>query len=301
MFDLRYHVVSLAAVFLALVVGIVVGIGISDRAFPRGTERLVLEQEIEDLQRQVDGLKQQHADDAVTRKAADAILRQAYPELVAGRLHARHVAVVYVGPVDGNVDARVRQALADAGGPPIMRVRAIKVPIDPESIDRVLAGHPALTAYYGPDNVGTLGHQLGDEFVTGSPGETPLWDRLSNQLVDERSGSGRAEADAVVVVRSVQPQQGPTARFLRGLYAGLATSGVPAVAVQSSRTQWPGISAYHDAGLSTIDSIDTLGGQAALVLLLAGGQPGDYGFTESARNGVLPPIDSVPAPVTTRG
>ena len=30
MFDLRYHVASLAAVFLALVIGILVGVGISD-------------------------------------------------------------------------------------------------------------------------------------------------------------------------------------------------------------------------------------------------------------------------------
>ena len=31
MFDLRYHVASLAAVFLALLIGILVGVGISDR------------------------------------------------------------------------------------------------------------------------------------------------------------------------------------------------------------------------------------------------------------------------------
>jgi len=31
MFDLRYHVASLTAVFLALVIGILVGVGIADR------------------------------------------------------------------------------------------------------------------------------------------------------------------------------------------------------------------------------------------------------------------------------
>ena len=31
MFDLRYHVASLAAVFLALIIGILVGVGISER------------------------------------------------------------------------------------------------------------------------------------------------------------------------------------------------------------------------------------------------------------------------------
>jgi hypothetical protein len=301
MFDLRYHVVSLAAVFLALVVGIIVGVGISDRAFPRGTERLVLEQEIEDLQRQVDGLKQQQADDAVTRRAADAILRQTYPQLVGDRLRGRKVAAVYVGPVDGKVDDEVRKALGDAGAPPIVRLRVVKVPIDQEAIDRALAGRPALAAYAGPDNLGALGQKLGEELVAGGAGETPLWDRLSGLLVEERAGSGTPEADAVVVARSVEPQQGPTARFLRGLYAGLASSGVPAVAVEGSQAQWPAVAPFHDAGLSTVDSIDTLGGQSALVLLLAGGHAGDYGFKDTAKNGVLPPVDSVPAPTTTRG
>ena len=38
MFDLRYHVASLAAVFVALIIGILVGVGISDRGLvDRGT------------------------------------------------------------------------------------------------------------------------------------------------------------------------------------------------------------------------------------------------------------------------
>ena len=36
MFDLRYHVASLAAVFLALIIGILVGVGISDRGLAPG-------------------------------------------------------------------------------------------------------------------------------------------------------------------------------------------------------------------------------------------------------------------------
>ena len=39
MFDLRYHVASLAAVFLALIIGIVVGVGISGKGFVADSER----------------------------------------------------------------------------------------------------------------------------------------------------------------------------------------------------------------------------------------------------------------------
>ena len=297
MFDLRYHVASLAAVFLALMVGIVVGVGISDRGFIRGTERSLFEKEISDLRRQVDGLKKSRAADAEERRAADATLRATYPQLVANRLAGKRVAVVFVGPVDASLNGDVRQALQDAGAPPVLRLRAIKVPVDPSGLDGDLDGHPALASYAGPDKLATLGRELGQELVNG--GDTPLWDRLSGDLVEERSGGGTRPADGVVVARSADLQQGPTVQFLRGLYAGLADGGVPAVGVEQSSTPWSAIAPFHRVGMSTVDALDTLGGRAALVLLLAGGQPGDYGFGRAATSGVLPPINSVPEPSTT--
>jgi hypothetical protein len=77
---------------------------------------------------------------------------------------------------------------------------------------------------------------------------------------------------------------------------------VPAVGVEDAQATWPAVPVFHDSGLSTVDSIDTVGGRAALVLLLAGGEHGDYGFKDTAKAGVVPPLDSVPEPpATTRG
>jgi len=51
MFDLRYHVASLAAVFIALVIGILVGVGLSGRGVLRETERINYEVRIDQLER----------------------------------------------------------------------------------------------------------------------------------------------------------------------------------------------------------------------------------------------------------
>ena len=40
-----------------------------------------------------------------------------------------------------------------------------------------------------------------------------------------------------------------------------------------------------------MDWIDTAAGRLALVLLLAGAEPGNYGIRETADDGVLPPIE----------
>ena len=49
MFDLRYHVASLAAVFLALIIGILVGVGISDRGLVDSAKTKFLQDEVEQL------------------------------------------------------------------------------------------------------------------------------------------------------------------------------------------------------------------------------------------------------------
>ena len=50
MLDLRYHVASLSAVFIALIVGILVGVGISGRGFVDKSERRNFESRIAALQ-----------------------------------------------------------------------------------------------------------------------------------------------------------------------------------------------------------------------------------------------------------
>ena len=52
MFDLRYHVASLTAVFVALVIGILVGVGLSGKGFVNDAERANLTRQIADLQRE---------------------------------------------------------------------------------------------------------------------------------------------------------------------------------------------------------------------------------------------------------
>ena len=62
MFDLRYHVASLAAVFIALVLGILVGVGISGRGLIKESERGVLQAQIDDLRNQRDAAQRQVAE-----------------------------------------------------------------------------------------------------------------------------------------------------------------------------------------------------------------------------------------------
>jgi copper transport outer membrane protein MctB len=296
MFDLRYHVASLAAVFLALVIGILVGVGISSGGFVQKGERRILNDKIDELERSLDAARARTGDLSRAQRAAATYVEESYPMLMADRLARRRVALVFVGPVDAEVRDLVERTLVDSGAGATLRMRALRVPVDTDVLGGLLDGHPVLARLGRPEAARDLGRRLAHELVRG--GRAPVWRLLSPRLVAERSGNEGLSADAVVVARSVAPQQGPTSRLLRGFYEGLAASGVPAVGVETSQAATTAVDAFDKANLSSVDFVDTEVGRFALALLLAGGRPGSYGLKQTATDGILPPIEAVVAPAT---
>jgi hypothetical protein len=291
MFDLRYHVASLAAVFLALIIGILVGVGISGKGFVSDSERKVLNLQIADLKSRLESSNRRGTELARTQRAAQTFVKDAYPALMDGRMSGLRVALVFAGPEDGRTRSLVERALEDAGGAAPLRTSALKLPIDPAALRRALSGRPALASLATSRRIDELGRRLGEDFVAG--GDSVLWKLLSDKLIEERSGNETPPVDGVVVTRTVTPQAGPTARFLTGFYAGLGTADVPAVGVERSQTEVSAVTAFAKQELSTVDDLDTEAGRLALVLLLGGATPGQYGVRKTAEDGVLPQIPLV--------
>jgi hypothetical protein len=287
MFDLRYHVASLAAVFLALIIGILVGVAISDPDLADRAELDLQREQIADLNEQLEAASER----ADEQQAAADFVEASYSAVMNDRLAGRGIVVVFVGSVDRTLRVNVESALSDAGAV-VLRLRALSVPIREDALEASLRSRSPLAGYVGEDHLADLGRDLGRELVEG--GETPLWDALGDELLEERRGPGRREADGIVVVRSAEPQAGNTARFLRGFYGGLEGS-VPVVGAEASTADPSAIPVYRRADFSSVDSIDTRLGKVALAVLLAGGREGHYGLKETADAGI-PPIAPVEPP-----
>src|SRR5215210_6366611 len=152
MCDLRYHVASLAAVFLALIIGILVGVGIADRGLVDRATRGLLENRIASLERQLERSGRQSTDRKRELLAGRAFINDAYPVLMRNRLRGKKVAVVFVGSVDGGVRSSVTDALDAAGAEEQLRLRALKAPIDISQVNAALAGQPAAAGLRGRKN-----------------------------------------------------------------------------------------------------------------------------------------------------
>jgi hypothetical protein len=284
LFDLRYHVASLAAVFLALIIGILVGVGIASQTSVEESERRVLEERIADLQR---SLESATADAELLRRqqsASATYIERSYPAVMEGRLRGVRVALLFVGQADPDLQEAVTQTLQDASGPGLVRMRALLLPVDPDAVTGPLEADDGATL-----QLDEIGRRLGTELVSG--GETPTWDALSQVIVEDRLGGIVEEADAVVVAHTARINHAPTARFVSGIYAGVAGGNVPAVGVERTNERPSRFSVYRGAGLSTVDSVDTPLGRIALAELLRGGAEGHYGLKSTAEDGSVPQIE----------
>jgi Copper transport outer membrane protein, MctB len=309
MFGLRYHVASLAAVFVALAVGILLGVAISGRVTDasEGLEEDNLRNDNQRLQQDLEAARA--AEDAANMRGegSEELLARAYPELMSGRLEGEEVALIFLGPSDGSARADVERTLADAGAGSPSRVVALNVPVDGEDLDATLEGDELLAGYAGDDgDYSELGRELGRELAES--GETPLWEALSTHLVEEREGPESPAVDSAVVVLTWTPPDDAngddeagldaqaTSSLMEGLVRGLDDAGIPVVGAAASEDDPATIDYYRDQGISSVDDRDEPAGRLALALLLGGADPGHYGLGEEA-DGIVPPFD----PITDEG
>ena len=276
MFDLRYHVASLAAVFLAIVIGILVGVGLSNRGALRDTERRNFERDIARLQAQQNDLERQI--DAL--EAAAEYEQETEDAVLENRLRNRRILLVFVGSVNGAVRASVERMVDDAGGS--LAMRALRVPIDFVEVQDALVDVPD-----APTRPEELGRAFAVELLNG--GDTPLLDQM--RIIEEQDGVTRGAVDGVVIAHNGERQGTATARFLAGLYSGLLGGGRPAIAVETTEADDSKLPIFDRHGYSTVNNVDTPTGRVSLAVLLTGDATGDYGI--DAANGPLPDVEPV--------
>jgi hypothetical protein len=305
MFDFRYHIVSLAAVFIALAVGILLGAAISGKL--GDAEDALMKDRLASLNDQL--AQERSRSDIVERRsqAAQDLLADAYPALMENRLEGKSYGVLFLGPVDGAVRSAVERTLSDSGGGSPVRLVALDTPVNPDELDSTLQNDEQLARYAeAGDDFGDLGEALGRDLVQGEG--TPLWSSLSSSLIEERSGTTSGAVDGIIVVKNwkkpetagdaqQQSETNGTETLFEGLVRGLESTGLPVVGVEPSSTE-SDVALFRQQGVSSVDDVDTVAGRLALALLLAGGEPGHYGLKDTATDGVAPPIEPVPTATT---
>jgi hypothetical protein len=276
-FDFRYHALSLVAVFLALAVGLLLGVAIGDSGLVSSAQK-----DIENSLRGDVRASRAEADELRSELARHVDYeKQTYPDLVAGRLPGAQIGLLFLGSTEGGVVDQVREAIEPAGAD-LRWVGVLREPPDLQS----LADHAGGTRYVAladnPDLLDPFAQRMGQQLAVG--GRLIAQERSS--LMSSFSGE-LGQLDGVVVARSSSrpeesdEQRGTTETIESAIVRGLFRDSVPVVGVEHLDTDPSQVTWYRDHGLASVDSIDQVSGQAALVFALAGAD-GAFGLKSSA-------------------
>jgi hypothetical protein len=281
MLDFRYHALSLVAVFLALAIGIVLGVTIGDSLISDAERSLR-----GDLRTDVEGARADANKARGQVTARDRMLDQLYPDLVAGRLNGERVAIVSWGPLPDDVETGVRDAISKGGG----RIDSLSVFDKPLTLLREAIGESEfISRYQTSTDLKQLGRSLARSLLDGGQ----LAQTLRDVSPDDFGGRFR-RADAVVFYEDPEPADSTerdageeeraddrtreieSALVDEFLQRTIAVVGVEAYGVDDSQ-----VPRYKSLKISSSDSVDVAGGRMALVFALAGAE-GNFGLKATA-------------------
>lgn len=271
----RYHAASLAAVFIALAIGILIGAGFGQDVISSTSESLKqsLENDLDDARAERDEL-------AAELDAERAFGEEVYPALVDGRLDGDRVGLIALGGLSAETSADVEAALAPTGAT-LSEVTVVREPPDTEALAEQLGGTQFARVGRQPELLEDLGRVAGRQLVAGGQ----LFDEIREQLLTRSSG-GSAQLDHVIVVRDApddlsEEDQEATDRLATGLLEGIREAAPSVVGVEQSDTDPSSIGLFESHDLPTSDSIDLVSGQVATVFVLLGAD-GSFGTKETA-------------------
>jgi hypothetical protein len=299
MIDYRYHALSLAAVLFALALGVLIGVAIGDSNLVSSAKSGIvheLNSEVGNARKQAGALRQQLADE-------ESFAGGLYPLAVGNLLSGRSIGLVFLGGSSDAANSAVRAAVTQAGGA-LDTVVAVREPLDLAGIahDAVgtrfaaLPGSTEELTENGRELLGRFGEVAGRELVSGGRlVSRELLSRVRGSLMSAFDGQLR-QLNGVVVMRAdpagMSPNQiGASEKFDSSLLSGIAAAGVTAVGVELKDSQPSQVSWYRGQNISSVDDLDALAGQAALVYTLLGHQ-GAFGVKATA-DSLLPSAATV--------
>ena len=281
----RYHAASLAAVFIALAIGILIGIGLADDVVSTASQELeqTLRDERDDARGEADDL-QGKLDES------EQFSEDAYPALVDDKLARQRFAVVELGDVpndgvDSTADAAIEAARQ--GGAELASVSSIELPLKVADLVDVAGGRFG-AARRDPDVLERLGQLIGRRLAGGGA----LIDRVKPSLFSRFNGSLSGVSRLILIRNPVEDLSEAEQRTYDALESGIiegAREGARGiVGVERTSTDPTTVGAFSDQGVPTVDHADTTAGKVGIVYALDGAT-GDFGLKDGATS-LLPEL-----------
>lgn len=278
--DFRYHIVTLVAVFLALSIGIVIG------TILLGNDAIV-QQQREMTDRLAVHLQEIRAENQLVQARINVLEnditiqnkfeKQVLPALVSGKLTGKTIAIIETG--NYRTPDQLLSTLEMAGAQ-VASITTISGNLNPAGS---LAELP-LSLDLIEDNTKSLAEQLALAVATGilTAAEQDLFAALAKLELVKSIGEHGVPLHAVIIV-------GGTAAIDHQLISYFLLKDISVFGVEETAVIHSHIESFQKFNISTVDNIETVPGQLALVFAIAG-KHGHFGVKPTAQR-LLPSLE----------
>jgi hypothetical protein len=282
LFSFRYHAISLVAVFLALGIGILLGVAIGENGIVSNASK--------DLERSLRGdlnrTRSQNSDLKSDIGRRNEYEKEIYPQLVKGLLRGWRVGIVAMGKLDSDYTGETSDAVEPAGAK-VDSVTVISSPLPRGRLATELKGTELARLDRSDDVLERFGRRIGRQLVNGGD----LIQSVRHELFSSSRGQYRG-LDGIVFVRDrgglTGKQKSAQDRFETALLSAIGDTDAGLVGVEQTSTDPSQVGFMDDHDIASVDDLDLPAGKTALVYALLGAT-GKFGVKGSAE-ALLPPV-----------
>lgn len=279
----RYHIYSLAAVFFALTIGIVIGTALARSPLAPSEQSTIRQYErwMHDLRAGIETAGKEAASAKELARKSEEFCQAALPVVAKGRLAWRNVALIRTGDYD-DLTGTVKRALEMAGAQ-VVSITDISrnYPFsDEDKLREALVKSGVALSVDEERPSGKLWALIGDAILTGRQGY--ILPKLQQAGVAGFTGDYNRSARLVVLVGGSASDKANTAAAVDSpLLAQLSQPNVTVVGCESGSAGSSYVKAWQKTGIATVDNADTSMGQIALICAL-NGERANFGLKDTA-------------------
>jgi len=285
MFDMRYHVASIVAVFFALAIGLLLGTVIVDKGILVDQQQALvkrIEANINDLREENRTLKEEVS---AQRKFANKVI----PLSIKDRLAGQTIVIISTTKIGSDVVSELSDGLKKAGA----AVSVANVDVDFELTEEA---KQALAPYFATPVTDENSRELiikkvAEELTLNSPvnattttttnQKIPYLEQVKNLgLLTIDGSNANAQKTSVILLGGANEDLDPEKMDLY-IVDQLKATGVRVVGVEVSECKNSYMELYQKVGIPTVDNIDQPMGLISVVFSLNGAD-GNFGIKKTA-------------------
>ncbi|AGL01998.1 copper transporter [Desulfoscipio gibsoniae] len=284
--DFKYHIASLVAVFLALGIGILIGSTLlgNDALIDyqkQVTNRLESQlQSLRDTNETIQARANTLETDSNMHKQFE---KQVLPVLAAGKLANKNFALVELNNL--GFPPELTEVVENAGGR-ISSVTSVKAMDNEKQTIEDLQQELVWPVNTSDEFYKRLAMEIANSITTGENQAVISYLQEKNLL--KTSGEFGIPVDGLIIVGGSYSEENRNMQIDVSLIDYFNELNIPVVGVEETDVIFSSMKEYQHNHISTVDNIDTVPGQMAMVLAL-NGQSGHYGIKSTAQK-LLPDL-----------